>query len=118
MTNTPLGPTATWFDPSVIGQITVPQLAANGEPGMFGYMGRNVLTGPGRNNWDLALLKNFSAPWFGAEKSSIQFRLETFNTFNHTQFQNVDNGLGNSRFGQFTSAYPARIVQLAGKVYF
>jgi hypothetical protein len=27
-------------------------------------------------------------------------------------------GLGDSRFGQFTSAYPARIVQLAGKVYF
>jgi len=26
---------------------------------MFGYMGINQLTRPGRNNWDLALLKNF-----------------------------------------------------------
>src|SRR5256885_122115 len=88
------GPTATWFDPGVIGQITVPQLAANGQPGMFGYMGRNVLTGPGRNNWDLALLKNFAAPWFGGEKSSVQFRLETFNTFNHPQWNGVNAGCG------------------------
>jgi len=41
-----------------------------------------------------------------------------FNTFNHTQFQNVNNNFGQGTFGQFTSAYPARIIQLAGKVYF
>ena len=52
------------------------------------------------------------------ETSGLQLRLETFNTFNHTQFQNSDNSVGDSRFGQFTSAYPARIVQLAGKIYF
>ncbi len=126
------GPTATWFDPGVIGQITVPQLAANGEPGMFGYMGRNVLTGPGRNNWDLALLKNFGAPWFGGEKASVQFRLETFNSFNHPQWNGVnagcgsqtpagqpcsgnDNNLGN---GEVNSAWPARIVQLGLKFVF
>jgi hypothetical protein len=44
--------------------------------------------------------------------------LESFNTFNHTQFQNVNNNFGQGTFGQFTSAYPARIIQLAGKVYF
>jgi hypothetical protein len=48
----------------------------------------------------------------------LQLRLETFNTFNHTQFQNSDNSLGDGRFGQFTSAYPARIVQLGGKIFF
>ena len=72
------------------------------------------MVGPGRNNWNMALFKAFRF----SERAQFQFRLETFNTFNHTQFQNVDVGLGDSRFGQFTSAYPARIVQLAGKVYF
>jgi hypothetical protein len=52
------------------------------------------------------------------ENSGLQLRLETFNTFNHTQFQNSDNSLGDSRFGQFTSAYPARTVQLSGKFSF
>ena len=126
------GPTATWFDPSVIGQITIPQLAANGEPGMFGYMGRNVLTGPGRNNWDLALLKNIQAPWLGSEKSSVQFRVETFNTFNHPQWSGVNIGCGsqtpagqpcsgnqnNLGNGEVNSAWPARILQLGLKFIF
>lgn len=46
----------------MIGQITIPQLRSDGEPGMFGYMGRNPLTGPGANNWDLALMKDFATP--------------------------------------------------------
>jgi len=126
------GPTATWFDPSVIGQITLTQLSANNQPGMFGYMGRNVLTGPGRNNWDLALLKNFSAPRFGGEKSSVQFRFETFNTFNHPQWNGINIGCGsqtpagqpcsgnenNLGNGEVTSAWPARILQLALKFLF
>jgi hypothetical protein len=83
-------------------------------PGTWGNLSHNALRGPGRDNWNLSLFKTFA---FG-ETAGLQLRLETFNTFNHTQFQNVDVGLGDSRFGQFTSAYPARIVQLAGKVYF
>jgi hypothetical protein len=82
--------------------------------GTWGNLSHNAIRGPGRDNWNLSLFKTFA---FG-ETSGLQLRLETFNTFNHTQFHNVDNGLGNSRFGEFTSAYPARIVQLAGKVYF
>jgi len=30
------------------------------------------------NNWDLAMLKNFSMPWFKGEHSSLQSRWETF----------------------------------------
>jgi len=82
--------------------------------GGWGNLGHNALRGPGRDNWNLSLFKTFA---FG-ETSGLQLRLETFNTFNHTQFQNVDNGKGDTRFGQFTSAYPARIVQLSGKIYF
>jgi hypothetical protein len=83
-------------------------------PGTWGDLGHNALRGPGRDNWNLSLFKTFTF----TETAALQLRLETFNTFNHTQFQNSDNTLGDSRFGEFTSAYPARIVQLSGKIYF
>jgi Carboxypeptidase regulatory-like domain len=83
-------------------------------PGNWGDLGHNALRGPGRDNWDLSLFKTIPL----TESSGLQLRLETFNTFNHTQFRNSDNGLGDNRFGQFTSAYDARIVQLSGKFYF
>jgi hypothetical protein len=125
------GPTPTWIDPSVVGQITLPQLRSDGEPGMFGYMGRNVLTQPGVNNWDLALLKNFAAPWFKGEHPSLQFRWETFNTFNHTQFIGVNigcNGLtapgapctgpNNIGSGEVYGSRSPRIMQLGMKFIF
>jgi hypothetical protein len=94
------GPSLQWFDPNTLTQPAAAQMLANGEPGMFGYMGRNMLTGPGRNNTDLALLKNFQLPWFGGEHSTLQFRWESFNTFNHTQFQYANTGCnGNTPFG-------------------
>ena len=51
-------------------------------PGRFGSIGRNTLRGPGINNMDLALFKNFEI----GKGSRLQFRFESFNTFNHTQF--------------------------------
>jgi hypothetical protein len=86
------GPMVRWVDPSTMSQPTLDQYYANGQGGMFGYMGRNTLNGPGRNNWDLALFKEVQFPWFKAEHSTLQFRLETFNTFNHTQWQGVNLG--------------------------
>jgi hypothetical protein len=47
------------------------RLRADGQPGMFGYLGGNPLADPGRNNWDMALLKDFELPWFGPELSSL-----------------------------------------------
>jgi len=82
--------------------------------GNWGNLGHNALRGPGRDNWNLSLFKTFAF----AETAGLQLRFETFNTFNHTQFQNSDNSLGDGRFGQFTSAYPARIIQLGGKIFF
>ena len=126
------GPMPTWFDPSAVGQINLSQLPADNEPGMFGYMGRNPLTGPGRNNWDMALLKDFRLPWFGHENSAIQFRWETFNTFNHPQWNGVNAGCGgntppgtpcsgetnNYGNGEINSAWPARIMQFGLKFVF
>jgi hypothetical protein len=123
-----LGPTPGWFDPAIVGQPTLAQLAANNEPGMFGNMGRNALVGPGRNNWDLALMKNFKLPWFAGESSTLQFRLETFNTFNHPQWQGVNTGCSGQTapgapctgdvMGEVNSAFSPRILQLGLKYIF
>ena len=137
------GPTPTWFNGASYAQPVESQLYANNQPGMFGYMGRNALTGPGRNNTDLALLKNFTLPWFNGEHSTMQFRWETFNTFNHPQWNGVNAGcdgtanpdgsvafgrpcndtvIGGTRYNagnaQVNSAWPNRIMQLGLKFIF
>jgi hypothetical protein len=122
------GPTPTWYDPAVVGQITYDQLWANGQPGMFGTMGRNPLTGPGRNNWDLALLKNIELPWFKGEHSTVQFRWETFNSFNHPQWKWINAGCSGTvdfgqpcttgSVGQVSGAWDPRIMQFGLKFIF
>jgi hypothetical protein len=56
----------------------------------FGNAGRNVLRNPNRINADFALLKHFNL----REGVLLEFRFETFNTFNHTQFRIFDPTLG------------------------
>jgi Carboxypeptidase regulatory-like domain/TonB-dependent Receptor Plug Domain len=76
---------------------------------------KNSILGPGRQNWDLTLMKNFRI----YEGSTLQFRLETFNTFNHTSFDSVDTNISDgSTYGAVTGAHSPRIVQLALKYNF
>jgi hypothetical protein len=82
------------------------------------------LRGPGYQNWDTSLDKN----WAINETMRFQFRLETYNTFNHPNFYSPS-GTGYSgcdpnadascpsNFGQITNTFPSRNVQLAGKFY-
>ena len=66
------------------------------------------------NNLDLALFKNFGL----ARGMRLQFRLESFNVFNHPQFAAVSTNLANRNFGVVTGARPARINQLGLKLLF
>jgi len=59
-------------------------------PGTFGKMGRNIFRDTGFHNVDLSLSKGFK---FG-EKVKAQFRIETFNLFNHPHFANPTGGTG------------------------
>ena len=49
--------------------------------------------GPGANNWDIALHKDFKV----SERLNVQFRFEFFNAFNKTQFEGVNGGLGGAQ---------------------
>jgi hypothetical protein len=80
----------------------------------WGNAGKDQIILPGLFNFNMALFKTFSF----TESLKFQFRLETFNTFNHTEFNGIDNGFNDGNFGQVTSAYDPRVLQLGGKLSF
>ena len=80
--------------------------------GYFGNSGTNILTGPGVNNWDIGVAKLFPL----RESMRLQFRVEFFNAWNHTQFLNPDSTLSDTNFGRITTARPAREVQFGLKL--
>jgi hypothetical protein len=75
---------------------------------------RNGIRGPGYQIWNMGMYKNFHFN----ERSSLQLRLETTNTFNHTNWASIGATLGSSTFGQVTGARDPRIVQLGLKLYY
>ena len=58
----------------------------------FGDAGRNFMHNPHRLNFDATILKHFKV----SEGSTVEFRIEAFNIFNHTQFRIYDPDLGNT----------------------
>jgi len=85
------------------------------QPFTIGNAGRNILRGPGLNNWDLAIFKNFNF----TERVYLQFRAEAFNAFNNTQFNNPNGNIEiPTQGGRIFSAKDPRIGQLGLKVYF
>jgi hypothetical protein len=85
--------------------------------GTAGNASRRSFYGPGEINFDLALLRNFKI----SEAKSLQFRLESFNTFNHAQFFGpaaVQGDRDSALFGQVIKAQPPRLLQVALKFTF
>lgn len=72
---------------------------------------------PGEENADLSLFKEFSMGSI-REGMRLEYRLETFNTFNHPQFNGPNTTFGDPNFGIITSTANApREVQMALKFY-
>ena len=85
--------------------------------GTQGDAPRRPFYGPGINNWDMALHKLTKL----TESKSLEFRFETFNTFNHAQFDgvgSVDGNIDDATFGQVLKAAAPRISQVALKFLF
>jgi hypothetical protein len=118
--------------PNRVGPITYPQtVSATGQQviqyidpaafvnpaiGAFGNLGHNAARGPGRDNWNISLFKSFV--FSETRGSRLEFRAETFNIWNHTQFNQTSTNFGSSNFGQFTSTFDPRIMQVGLKLYF
>lgn len=84
------------------------------EIGVPGNSNRRFFHGPGINNWDMALHKTTRI----SERTSLEFRAEFFNVFNHAQFNNPVNDFASPQFGEVTTARDPRIGQMALKLYF
>jgi hypothetical protein len=108
--------------------ITNGQGAFAPEPlGGFGNEGRDAYHGPGINNTNMILAKNFLV--VPEHNISLQLRMESDNVFNHTQFSNPASNYNcsynlagtcvlTSGFGYVGSAAASRESQIAAKVYF
>jgi hypothetical protein len=109
-----------WFDPSMFSAAYLPGTTVP----TWGNLGHNALRGPGRDNWNLALFKTFAA----TERLHFELRAESFNTWNHTQFNGVNTSVlrgatsaaasAVSGAGQVNSAYDPRVFQLGAKAIF
>jgi len=82
--------------------------------GQLGSAGTRFFSGPGLNNWNLALHKMTKVN----ERLAVEFRAEFFNAFNHAQFNNPSGNIDSSTFGEVTSAGAPRIGQVALKLTF
>ena len=84
------------------------------QAGQFGNEGRNVVRGPGIEDIDFSLFKNFKI----GETRRAQFRAECFNLLNHPNFGLPENDLESPAFGQILQAAPPRLLQVAIKLMF
>jgi hypothetical protein len=101
-----------WFNKSAFAAPIAPWLGGGNQG--FGNARKDAIVLPGLFNWNLAMFKTFSF----SEDVKLQMRFESFNTFNHTEFQNIDAGTNDANFGQVTSAYDPRVLQLGAKIQF
>jgi hypothetical protein len=102
-----------WFTPA---SYTDPVAPWNGGPNQgFGSAGKDSALGPGIINWNLSL---FKAIPLNERGTRVELRFESFNTFNHTIFQNIDTGSHDGNFGAVTGDYGPRTLELGGKFVF
>jgi hypothetical protein len=112
-------PNGQWFNVDAV-KAPLPGYSVDG----IGNASKAPIYGPGLNNWDISLFKNFKLG--SNEARRLQFRFETYNTFNHTQFTGIDTGAKfnqsnvqtNANYGYFTTAALARRLVLGLKLYF
>lgn len=103
-----------WFDKAAF---VAPVAPWDGGPNQgFGNTGKDSVLGPALINENLSLFKIF--PLTSHEGPRIELRFESFNTFNHTNFQTIDRAWKDPNFGQVTADYGPRLLELGGKFVF
>jgi hypothetical protein len=100
-----------WFE---ISDFVYPDLSGP-DPQGFGNSGRNILSAPGEQNWDISFIKRTRVTEDG---NLLELRVELFNAFNHVNFQTPGNWLGTETFGVISNADDAREIEIAVKYSF
>jgi hypothetical protein len=101
-----------WVSPT---GFSAPVASWSGGPNLgFGNAHRDIVVGPGRTNFSTNLYKAFHI----TEGTRFELRAETFNTFNHTQFNGIRNNISGSDFGEVSGVQDPRTFELGGKFIF
>lgn len=104
-----------WFDTSCFIDPATDPANTSGSQWFFGTSRFDILTGPGINNWDMGIHKNFPI----RETINFSVRGEFFNAWNHASFANPNSGIGNSNFGTVTATqHDPRQVQIGANLSF
>ncbi len=85
--------------------------------GTMGNARRRFFSGPGMENLDATLSREFSM----RDNRGFEFRAEAFNVFNHAQFfgpATVEGNISSGTFGQAVSAMAPRLMQIAVRYRF
>jgi len=82
--------------------------------GAVGSAGRNILNGPGTQNWDMSVFRAFPL----RERHRMEFRAEFFNVLNQVSLGNPVAVLSNPNIGRILSAGSPRIMQFGLKYSF
>ena len=94
---------AEWFNPA---EWVAPPL------GTFATTGRNLVSIPGTNNWDMSMIKDTPI----TERLKAQFRAEFFSAFNHPNFTAPTLNVQSPQFGEVLGAGGSRQIQFALKL--
>jgi hypothetical protein len=98
-----------WFDAAAYRPIT------NADYGTFSPVARNILSGPGWNQFDMSFLKLIRLQ----EGKQIELRADGFNIFNHTQWNGVGTSFSTpSAFGRITSTRNERSFMVGARLQF
>ena len=113
-----------WFDTSRFSNV-VPVWQGGANMG-FGNTGKDAVVGPGRVHFTTSIYKSFAL----TERVGFELRFESFNTFNHSEPNSLNTNYapqngdfstvlnqGNT-FGQVTSTYDPRVLELGAKFNF
>jgi hypothetical protein len=92
----------------------------------FGNANKDAVVGPGRVNFTTSVYKSFAV----TERAHFELRVESFNTFNHTEPNGLNTGYDpqngafstvlnqGNQFGQVTGTQDPRVLEMAGKFVF
>jgi hypothetical protein len=98
-----------YFDPGPGGMFAAPPADR------YGNSAPRIIRGPGRNNWNMSLMKEFA---IRGEATKLTFRADAFNLFNHAQFNNPSVSASSRDFGTVSSSAAGRSLQMALKLIF
>jgi hypothetical protein len=104
-----------WFSKGSFG---TPATAWSGLSATNGYgtARKDTIKSPGFQHWNLSLFKTVALS--PGEGPKLELRFESFNTFNHTNFNAIDSTASDGNFGSVTGDFDFRVLELGAKITF